>query len=55
MLWKECVPVEFYKYVCLEENFVYLNGKNVRYRKVSETILNFIQKDEKKYSRLINK
>ena len=27
MLWKECMPVEFYKFVCLEKNFLYL--KNV--------------------------
>ena len=27
MLWKKCMPAEFYKYVCLEESFVYLNRK----------------------------
>ena len=54
MLWKECVPVEFYKYTCLEENFVYLNGKNVLYPNVSEIVLNFIQKDKKNYSKLRN-
>ena len=47
MLWKECVPVEFYKYTCLEENFVYLKGKNVLYPKVSKIVLNFIQRDKK--------
>ena len=40
--------------MCLEENFVYLNGKNVLYPKVSEIILNFIQKDEKNYNKLRN-
>ena len=54
MLWKERIPTEFYKYECLEENFVYLNGKNVLYPKVSEIILNFIQQDEKNYSKLRN-
>ena len=54
MLWKECMPAEFYKYVCLEENFVYLNGENVLYPKVSEIIWNFIQKDEKNYNKLRN-
>ena len=54
MLWKEYVPVEFYKYTCLEENFVYLNGKNMLYPKVSEIVLNFIQKDKKNYSKLRN-
>ena len=38
------------KQVCLEENLVYLNGKNVLYPKVSEIILNFIKKDEKNYN-----
>lgn len=28
MLWKECMSGEFCKHACLEENFVYLNGKN---------------------------
>ena len=38
MLWNECKPAEFYKYVCFEENFVYFNGKNVLYPKVPEII-----------------
>ena len=38
MLWKECTLPEFHKYVGLEENFVYLNGKNMLYLKVSEII-----------------
>ena len=42
------------QYMCLEENFFYLNGKNVLYPKVSEIILNFIQKDEKNYNKLRN-
>ena len=29
MLWKECMPPEFYKYICQDENFIYLNGNNV--------------------------
>ena len=33
MVWKECTPGEFYKYICLKENFLYLNGKNVLYRR----------------------
>ena len=54
MLWKECMPAEFYKYVCLEENFVYLNEENVFYPKVSEIICKFMQKDEKNYNKLRN-
>ena len=29
MLWKECMPQKFYRHVCKEKNFFYLNGKNV--------------------------
>ena len=29
MLWRECIPAEFYRYVCEEKNFIYLNGRGV--------------------------
>ena len=29
VLWKECMPQKFYKHICKEKNFLYLNGKNV--------------------------
>ena len=29
MLWKECMPEKFYKHICKENNFLYLNRKNV--------------------------
>lgn len=54
ILWKEQIPSKCYKHVCLEENFFNLNGKNVLYPKVAEIILDFIQKDEKKYNLLRN-
>ena len=54
MLWKECIRAGFYNYVCLEENFLYLNGKNIPYPKVSEIIWKFIQNDEKNYNKLRN-
>ena len=25
MLWRECMPQKFYKYICKEKNFTYLN------------------------------
>ena len=34
MLREECMLDNFYKYVCLEDNFLYLNGKDVLYPKV---------------------
>ena len=30
MMWKEYMPSDFYKYICKEENFVYVNGKNIQ-------------------------
>ena len=54
MLWKDCMPAGFYNYVFLEENFLYLNGKNIPSPKVSEIIWKFIQKDEKNYNKLRN-
>ena len=40
MLWKECMPVAFYKFICKGEKFIYLNG-NVLQPKVSQIITNF--------------
>ena len=54
MLWKECIPSDFYKYICIEENFFYLNGKNMLYPKVAEIFWKFIQVDEKTYNKLPN-
>ena len=52
MVWKECMPGEFYKYISLKENFLYLNGKNVLCPKVSDIIQKSIELDEKNYARL---
>ena len=55
MIWKECMPTQFYKFICREENFVYLNGKNVLQPKVSETLTNFLAENVKNYVHLRNK
>ena len=54
MLLKECMPAEFYKFICLEKNFLYLNGKNILYPRVAEIISEFIHEDEKNYYKLRN-
>ena len=54
MLWKECMPSDFYRYIFTKENFLYLNGKNVLYPKVAEIIWKFIRFDEKNYNKLRN-
>ena len=47
MVWRECMPAEFYKFICEENNFVYLNGKNVRQPGVLEIVEDFIDQDKK--------
>ena len=55
IFWKECVPVESYKYNSSEENFLYLNRKNVLYAKVSEIVLNFIEMNARNFTLLGNR
>ena len=45
MLWKECMPQKFYRHICKEKNFLYLNGKNVLQLKVLEIIKEFLDED----------
>ena len=42
MLWRECVPSEFYRYVCEGKNFLYLNGRDVSQPIVLEIVGGFI-------------
>ena len=42
MLWRECVPSEFFKHICKDENFKYLNGQDVRQPGAVEIVGNFI-------------
>ena len=50
MLWKECMPPKFYKFICKEENFIYLNRRNVLQPKVSVIITNFLKGNVEKGS-----
>ena len=54
MLWKECIPHKFYKSICKEKNFLYLNGKTVLQPKVLEIITDFLNEDENNYRELRN-
>ena len=55
MLWKECMPFKFYRYICQENFFfLYLNGKTVLQPKVLEIISEFIDADEGNYRLLQN-
>ena len=51
MLWKECMPARFYRHICKEENFLYLNGKNALQPKVSKIITDFIPENTRIISR----
>ena len=53
-IWKECMPATFYKFICKEEKFIYLNGETILQPKVSETLTNFLAEDEKNYVLLRN-
>ena len=42
MLWKKCIPSEFYRYICEEKNFIYLHGRDVGQPGVLEIVGGFI-------------
>ena len=54
MLWRDCMPVEYYKFICEEKNFIYLNGKNVLQPTALQIIVDFAERDEKNLSLLQN-
>ena len=54
MLWKECMSARFYRHICKEKNFLYLNGQNVLQPKVLEITSEFADKDENNYKQLQN-
>ena len=49
MIGKECMPPKFYKHICKEKNFLYLNGKNVLQPKFLEIITDFLQEGKNNY------
>ena len=42
MLWREFIPPDFYRYICEEKNFIYLNGRDVGQPGVIEIVGGFI-------------
>ena len=42
LLWRECIPSEFYRYICEEKNFIYLNGRDVGQPGVLQIVEGFI-------------
>ena len=45
MFWGACIEKIFYKHICENENFIYLNGKNVLYTKTGQVVMNYLNKD----------
>ena len=54
MLWRECMPIKFYKFICEEKRFLYLYGKNVLQPLVLQIIAEFIEANQKNYRLLQN-
>ena len=52
MLWDECIEKTFYKHICENDNFIYLNGKNVLYSKTVQKFLDYLNKDASNIVRL---
>ena len=47
ILWRECIPQEFYKYICEEQNFMFLNGRDINKAGVLKIVGNFIDQGKK--------
>ena len=45
MLWKECMPQNFYKHICKDKNVLYLNGKSVLQPKMLEIITDILNEN----------
>ena len=45
MLWDQCIERTFYKHICENNNFIYLNSKNVLRSKTAQIVLDRLNKD----------
>ena len=54
MLWKECMPANFYRHICKEKNVLYLNGKNMLQPKVAELINDNLDEETNIYNEMRN-
>ena len=45
MLWDQCIERTFYKHICENDNFIYLNSKSVLYSKTAQIALDYLKKD----------
>ena len=54
MLWKECMPANFYRHICKEKKVLYLNGKNMLQPKVAELINDNLDEETNNYNEMRN-
>ena len=54
MLWRECIPPDFYRHICQDENFKYLNARDVSQPAALEIVGNLIDQ-RKENLRLLQK
>ena len=47
MLCDQCMERTFYKHICENNNFIYLNSKNVLYSKTSQIVSDYLMNDPK--------
>ena len=52
MLCRECVPSEFYRYICQHDNFKYLNGRDVSQQGVLEIVVKLIDQNKENASKI---
>ena len=52
MVWDECIEKTFYTHICENDNFIYLNGKNVLYSKTAKIVLDYLNKETSNIVRL---
>ena len=43
MLWRECIPPDFYRYICEEKNFIYRNDRDVGQPVALEIVSGFVE------------
>ena len=46
ILWRECIPPAFYRFICQEGNFRYLNGRDVSQPGVLKIVMKFVGQEK---------
>ena len=46
MLWENCIPVQFCKFVYLKDSFTQLSQPQITFQKANDIVKNFVEQDE---------